>query len=213
MHLANGTVSNDICTITAVVSAAALAYAGFRVRATVTPAQVGKAVAGAAIVFVAQMIDVSWFGAVSVHMVGAAFLTLLAGPALALLAMASVIATQALVLHDGGITTLGANVLNMAVAGVGMAALVARFARLRFSGNAGLFAAASLSAAASVLAAVVAMTVELALSGTPVSSAFALTLSAHAPFVAWETAATAGFVLVAASVRAVKPFGASSSSN
>jgi cobalt/nickel transport system permease protein len=213
MHLANGTISNDICTITAAVSTASILYAGARARTTATRSRIAKAAAGAGVVLVAQMIDVSLFGAVSVHMIGAAFLTLLAGPALALLAMAFVVVTQALFLGDGGITAIGANVLNMAVIGVATSYLTMALVRRRFHGCTALVMSAAAAAAVSVFAAVAAMSTELALSGLPVDSALAFTMPAHAPFAAWETVSTVVFVLAAAHVRVVRPLATSKSSS
>lgn len=205
MHLANGTVSNEICTVTAALSTASVLYAASRLRSGVTRSHLLKASIGAAIVFVAQMYDVPLFGSVGVHLIGAAFLTLLAGPALALLGMTTVIVIQALAWNDGGIAPLGANVLNMAVIGVVVSTLVTRMVRARLVGSAGLMVAAALASVASVLAAVSAMSIELAASGTPALSAFGLTMPAHASFAAWETLTTLALVAVAARLRVVEP--------
>jgi cobalt/nickel transport system permease protein len=213
MHLANGTLTNDVCTITAALSTAAICYAASRATRSTTPARVVKAVIGAGIVLIAQMIDVSLFNDLRVHVIGAAFLTLLAGPALALLGMAAVVVTQALALNDGGVMTLGANVFNMAVVGVTVSALTIRLARNRLGSRTGLLIAAPLAGALSVVAATFAMTAELALSGVSLASALSLTLPAHAPFAAWEAASTFVLVMLAAYTRAIKPIPASTSSN
>src|SRR5882672_4385293 len=105
MHLASGTLANYVCTATAAVSTATVIFAATRLRSSLTRERLLKAAIGAAVVFVAQMYDVPLFGAVKVHPIGAAFLTLLAGPELAILGMTLVIATQALFMNDGGITT------------------------------------------------------------------------------------------------------------
>jgi cobalt/nickel transport system permease protein len=52
------------------------------------------------------------------HLVGGALLSILLGPAPAAIVMTAILAIQALVFQDGGLLALGANVLNMAVAGV-----------------------------------------------------------------------------------------------
>src|SRR5262249_54083172 len=118
MHLASGTLANYVCTATCAVSTASVIFAATRLRSVVTRERFFKAAVGAAIVFVAQMFDVPLFGAVKVHPIGAAFLTLLAGPELAILGMTVVIAAQAFFMNDGGIAELGANVLNMGIVGV-----------------------------------------------------------------------------------------------
>jgi cobalt/nickel transport system permease protein len=205
MHLASGTLANYVCTATAAVSTASVIFAATRLSSCVTRERLVKAAIGVGVVFVAQMFDVPLFGAVSVHLIGAAFLTLLAGPELALLAMTAVIVSQALFMNDGGLAELGANVLNMGVAGVFVAALVLRFARSRVPGTLGLLVGAALASVCSVFAAVAAMSLELALSGTPALSAFGLTMPAHAAFAAWETVSTLALVMVAVRLRALEP--------
>lgn len=212
MHLANGTLANEVCIVTAALSAAAVVYAGQRAHTNVTPSLIAKAAIGSALVLAAQAVDVPLFGAVKVHMIGAAFLTLLAGPALALLGMTSVIVFQALALNDGGITALGANVLNMAVVGVAIATVAIHIVRNRIAGTNGLLVGALFASAGSALAAVLAMTVELSLSGTSLRSAFNLTMPAHAPFIAWETWCSLALVAVGLHVRAIKPLAAAPSS-
>ncbi|HET6463423.1 MAG TPA: energy-coupling factor ABC transporter permease, partial [Candidatus Krumholzibacteria bacterium] len=185
-------------------------FAATRLRSAVTRERLIKAAIGAAVVFVAQMYDVPLFGAVKVHPIGAAFLTLLAGPELALMAMAAVIASQALFMHDGGVAEMGANILNMGVAGVAAATLTLRLVQGRIRGTSGLLMAAALASVTSVMAAVGFMSLELALSGTPALSAFGLTMPAHAGFAAWETLTTAALVLAAVRMRAIEPVAAAS---
>jgi cobalt/nickel transport system permease protein len=210
MHLASGTIDNYLCTATAAVSTSTVIFAATRLRSSLTRERLVKAALGAAIVFAAQMWDVRLFGNVAVHPIGAAFLTLLAGPELALVAMAAVIASQALFMHDGGLAELGANVFNMGVVGVFVAALALKFARSHLTGFTGLLVGAALASVFSVFAAVAAMSFELALSGIPALSAFGLTLPAHAGFLAWEMLTTLALVLAAARMRAMNPVAASS---
>lgn len=196
MHLADGTLANQVCTATAVASATGIAYAISRARRDATPRLLARAGAGAAIVFAAQMVDVPLFGAVPVHMVGAAFLVALCGPALALLSMTTVLVIQALLLHDGGVSALGANVFNMGVVGVSVAALCINAVRARVEGRAGLLTGVAFASAASMIAAVAAMAIELVVSGVS-REVFATAIVAHAPFAAFETAATLAVVAIA----------------
>ncbi len=69
----------------------------------------------AAAIFVAQMLNWPLPGGTSLHFVGGALAGILFGPWLGFLAMALVILVQTLVFHDGGITALGANLVNMAI--------------------------------------------------------------------------------------------------
>jgi len=200
MHLADGTLANQVCTATAIASATGLVYAASRARAHATPRTLARAGVGAAIVLVAQMIDVPLFGAVPVHVVGAAFLVALSGPALALLAMTLVLVAQALALHDGGVTALGANVFNMGVVGVAVASFCMDSVNARIGGRAGRLVGVALASAASMSAAVVAVAAELALSGVS-REVFAAAIAAHAPFAAFETVMTVAVVAALANAR------------
>jgi cobalt/nickel transport system permease protein len=71
-----------------------------------------------AFVFAAQMINFPVGVGTSGHLLGGALLAFTLGPAPAVLVMTVIIAIQAFVFQDGGVLALGANVFNMAVAGV-----------------------------------------------------------------------------------------------
>jgi cobalt/nickel transport system permease protein len=71
-----------------------------------------------AFIFAAQMINFPVGSGTSGHLVGGALLSFTLGPAAASIVMTAILATQALVFQDGGILALGANIFNMAIAGV-----------------------------------------------------------------------------------------------
>jgi cobalt/nickel transport system permease protein len=71
-----------------------------------------------AFVFAAQMINFPVGIGTSGHLVGGALLAFTLGAAPATLVMTAIIAIQAFVFQDGGVLALGANIFNMAVAGV-----------------------------------------------------------------------------------------------
>ncbi len=68
----------------------------------------------AAFVFAAQMVNFPVATAVSGHLLGGTLLAILLGPWMGVLVMTAVLVIQALLLQDGGITALGANVVNLA---------------------------------------------------------------------------------------------------
>jgi len=70
-----------------------------------------------AFVFAAQMINFPILYGTSGHLVGGTFLSVLLGPYAAILGMTIVLMMQAVIFADGGISTFGANVFNMAVIG------------------------------------------------------------------------------------------------
>jgi cobalt/nickel transport system permease protein len=71
-----------------------------------------------AFIFAAQMINFPVGIGTSGHLVGGALLAFMLGPAAASIVMTAILATQALIFQDGGLLALGANVFNMAIAGV-----------------------------------------------------------------------------------------------
>src|ERR1700730_16201074 len=71
-----------------------------------------------AFVFAAQMINFPVGIGTSGHLVGGALLAFTLGAAPATIVMTAIIAIQAFVFQDGGVLALGANIFNMAVAGV-----------------------------------------------------------------------------------------------
>lgn len=71
-----------------------------------------------AFVFAAQMINFPVGLGTSGHLVGGALLAYALGPAFASVTMAAILAVQAFIFQDGGVLALGANVFNMAIAGV-----------------------------------------------------------------------------------------------
>jgi cobalt/nickel transport system permease protein len=116
--------------------------------------------------------------------------------------MAVVIGLQAFVFADGGITALGANVLNMGVIGallVGVLMLATR--RALPKSRTGLLAIAGAGAWLAVMAGAAATSVELAVSGTvPFSTVLPAMLGVHALIGIGEavvTVAAVGAVLAA----------------
>src|SRR4051812_37998525 len=118
MHIPDGFLSTPVW---AALDVAAVPAAGYVVRRAQREFEEKKlpllGVMGA-FVFAAQMINFPVGGATSGHLVGAALLSYTLGPAAAGVVMNAILAIQSLVFQDGGILALGANVLNMAVAGV-----------------------------------------------------------------------------------------------
>ncbi len=71
-----------------------------------------------AFVFAAQMINFPVGLGTSGHLVGGALLSIALGPAAATVVMTAILLVQAFVFQDGGIMALGANIFNMALAGI-----------------------------------------------------------------------------------------------
>jgi cobalt/nickel transport system permease protein len=89
--------------------------AGRKLRASLDARRVPLLAIAAAFSFVIMMFNVPIPGGSTGHATGAALIAILLGPWAAVLAISVVLAVQALMFGDGGVTAIGANCLNMAV--------------------------------------------------------------------------------------------------
>ena len=117
-----------------------------------------------AFVFAAQMINFPVGMGTSGHLVGGALLGIVLGPAAAAVVLTAILAVQALVFQDGGVLALGANVLNMAIAGVWAAMLPYRY----FAGTRWRPAGIFLAGVISVLVSAALALAQLRISGVPI---------------------------------------------
>ncbi len=118
MHIPDGYLDAKICIATYAVVIVYALYTWRVLRKKVSQYTLLSASVLAAGIFVAQMIAWPIPGGTSLHLLGAALAGILFGPLLGFYVMSLVLVVQALVFHDGGITTLGANILNMGIVGV-----------------------------------------------------------------------------------------------
>ena len=112
------------------------------------------------------MINFPVAGGTSGHLLGGVLAGVLLGPAAGIMALATVLAVQCLFFQDGGLTALGANVLNLALVGAGGGYLVYRLGRLLVRGAKGLLLSTAVAAWASMVLASAACALELAAAGT-----------------------------------------------
>src|SRR5437899_7762671 len=166
MHIPDGFLSTPVW---AAIDTAVIPAAGY-IRRRAQGASEGKKVpllgVMGAFVFAAQMINFPVGGATSGHLVGSALLSYALGPAAASVVMIAILAIQSLVFQDGGILALGANVFNMAIAGV-----IAGYLPFHLWGSGkGRKAAIFLGGVLSVLVAALLAVSELLLSGIAISA-------------------------------------------
>jgi cobalt/nickel transport system permease protein len=204
MHLGNGAITPECVALTYGAAAAGLAAAGGCVLRSKTQSEsVSKdklllAAGLGCMVFAAQAINVPVAPGTSAHLVGGVLLACLLGPGLAAWTMALVLAVQALVLGDGGMASLGANALNMALLPAGLVAATRRFMPL-LENTAARSAGVGLAAGLAVLLAAGLIVIETALfrSATELSgwaSFAALMLGTYAWIGISEGAMTAALV-------------------
>lgn len=115
MHTPDGFLHPWMAVAFVVLAVGVLAVGTNRVRTTLTETRIQLFGVVAAGVFAAQLLNWPIPGGTSAHFVGGAFAAIVLGPHLGALAVALVIAVQALVFGDGGTLALGANVWNMAI--------------------------------------------------------------------------------------------------
>jgi cobalt/nickel transport system permease protein len=71
-----------------------------------------------ALFFAAMMMNYPIIGGTTAHLLGGALIGLILGPFAGLISVSIILVLQAFLFGDGGLTTLGANILNMGIIGV-----------------------------------------------------------------------------------------------
>lgn len=118
MHIPDGFLSTPVWAGLAAVSAPSVGVLARKAQSGLEESRVPLMGVMGAFVFAAQMINFPVGIGASGHLVGGALLAVTLGPAPAAIVMTAILAIQALVFQDGGLLALGANVFNMALAGV-----------------------------------------------------------------------------------------------
>ena len=170
MHIPDGYLSDPICAATAMAATAGVTWSVLQLRSDDDRPRAGQMAVVGAGVFAMHLLNAPIDYGTSGHLVGAAAAAALLGPWAATLTMAVVLALECLLFGDGGLGSLGANVLNMAVlAPWAASAILTLGARRQNDASRQLIAVPlPLAAAAglgSTLLAVVACGLELGLSG------------------------------------------------
>ncbi|AIS52147.1 putative fused nickel transport protein NikMN [Thermoanaerobacter kivui] len=166
VHIPDGFLDPKVWMGASAVSAGALARALVQTKKTLEERQVPLLGITGAFIFAAQMFNFPVAGGTSGHLIGAALAVVLLGPWSATLILTAVLVIQMLFFYDGGLTALGANVLNMAVIAPWVAYGTYRLFVGLFRGNIGRVAAIFVASWLSVMAGAMACSLELALSGT-----------------------------------------------
>jgi cobalt/nickel transport system permease protein len=118
MHIRDGLLSPEVCLAAGALSAAAVAYSWRRLQRDLASRTVPLTGMMAAVVFAGQMVNFPLFGLpVSGHLIGGVLAGVILGPWAGCVALTLVLVVQAVLFADGGLLSLGANVLNMAVVG------------------------------------------------------------------------------------------------
>jgi cobalt/nickel transport system permease protein len=166
MHIPDGFLDPKTAIGTGVLAASALGLALRETKRTLPPRKVPLLGLTAAFVFAAQMINFPVAGGTSGHLMGGVLTAALLGPSAAVVVLACVLIVQCFMFADGGITALGANILNMGVIGGVVGWMIyALFSRL-IKGLYGCIVASVVAAWASTVLAAILCAGELAASGS-----------------------------------------------
>lgn len=115
MHIPDGFIDLPVSAGAAVVSAGAITAALRNSRGSMEQEVAPMAGLTAVFIFAVQMLNFPVAAGTSGHLLGGALAAILVGPWVALLAMTVVLALQAFIFADGGLSAIGLNVLNMGV--------------------------------------------------------------------------------------------------
>lgn len=134
MHIPDGYLSPDVCAATGAIAAVAVGVSIYKLRDELADRVVPMTGMMAAMIFAAQMVNFQLVVVpVSGHLIGGVLAGLILGPWAGCLAVTMVLVVQRFLFSDGGLFSMGANILHMAVigsiGGYAVAAVVRRFFR------------------------------------------------------------------------------------
>ncbi len=200
MHIPDGFLSAPVWVSAGGAAAAAVALSAASLgRQGLEEKQVPLMGVAGAFLFAAQMVNFPIAGGTSGHLGGGVLAALLLGPWAGTLVLTAVLVVQALLFQDGGITALGANVLNLAVLPCLLGFALFRLLRRPAPGTRGSLIGAFLTSWLMAVLGAGLAAVELALSGTiPLRLALPAMAGIHALIGIGEgliTAAALGFLL------------------
>ncbi len=166
MHIPDGFLSTNTWLASWAISVGGIGYSIKKTAGVLKDRMVPLMGVMSAFVFAAQMINFPVMGGTSGHLLGGVLAAVLLGPYAGALTLACVLIFQCLIFQDGGLTALGANVFNMAIAGtIGGYGIYSLIAEDR-ANEKRVLAGTAVAAWFSVVMASILCALELAISGT-----------------------------------------------
>ncbi|MEB3292110.1 MAG: energy-coupling factor ABC transporter permease [Synechococcales bacterium] len=168
LHIPDGLLNLPVMTVTWAMTIGFLAIALKQVEREYQERTVPLMGVCAAFIFAAQMINFPIPGGSSGHLLGGTLAGALLGPWAGSLVMAVVFMVQGFIFQDGGITVMGANIVNMGLIGTFLGYYLFRTLRHWIGHHQlrGMVVATAIAAWTSVVVASIACAFQLALSGT-----------------------------------------------
>ncbi|MBL8826226.1 MAG: cobalt transporter CbiM [Planctomycetaceae bacterium] len=182
MHIPDGFLSPGATLCAAFLAILGVGLALRRLNMSVGDRLVPLVGVTAAAIFAGQMVNFPLIGLpASGHLMGGVLAAVLLGPWGGVLALTAVLMVQCLVFGDGGLTALGANVVNMALIGSGCGYVLFDQLRRLLAGPRGTVIAAAVASWFAVTLSAIAFSIEMAGGGEfEFSSLAALMLMVHA---------------------------------
>jgi len=164
MHIPDGFLTILISAIMWVIVISLLAFSFWRLRKDFDEKQIPLMATLTAMFFAAQMVNYPIIGGTTAHLLGGPILAITLGPYAALVSITVILVIQAFFFGDGGILTLGANIVNMGVIGVFIPWIVFSIIHRLKPGRTGIIFGAFTAALLGDLAAAISAAVMLGLS-------------------------------------------------
>ncbi len=117
MHIPDGFLNTPVTLVTVGAAAVTLAYSINKVNQRIKPEQIPLMGLLASFVFMIQLFSFPIGVGTSIHLTGALLISILLGPLAGFIIMSVSLLALAILFQHGGIFSLGANILNMAVVG------------------------------------------------------------------------------------------------
>ncbi|MBD3156447.1 cobalamin biosynthesis protein CbiM [Candidatus Peregrinibacteria bacterium] len=195
MHIPSSMMEGAICPVTAGVSIAAIGAAAYHAYKAEKKPSIQYFFSITTLVFVLQMLNYPVQNGTSGHVIGAVLAMALLGIPFGVLSVSLVVIVQAVFFADGGISVLGANILNMALVAAPIMWIARKFIKKESTAiSKGVIL--GLTAWASVVIASLVLSAELALAGvTDFATVASAMVGVHALIGIGEGVITAGFVL------------------
>lgn len=165
MHIPDGFLATNIWIPAWLISFTALGFFLQKIKNKLREKSIPLMGVMGAFIFAAQMVNFPIIGGTSGHLLGTVLSAVLLGPGAGVIVMSVVLTAQCFLLQDGGITALGANILNMAFAGTLSGYLIYILLRKVLPGQKGILLGASVAGWFSVVAGAGLCSLELAVSG------------------------------------------------
>ncbi len=166
MHIPDGVLSNEVALVTSVLGASALGFSLWKLKGAERDRTMVQTGMTAAFVFAAQMVNFRLYPfPISGHLLGGVLAATMVGPWAGALVIAAVLVVQCLLFGDGGITALGANMINMGLIGSVVGYTIYAAVRGAIGGRKGVLIGAMAASWFSVILAAGAFSLEFAASG------------------------------------------------